>query len=149
MKKPNNLTLCCFTQQVVAVTRLTLDRQTNPGQIETTMAQSSLSNTFTHSKLITHINNDPYLRSKPSSHLAPVHLSRFRHFRAFVSVSFCFISDVLLRQTTAARTSRGVLTPFARPSMVHNCPYCKDHAVPKRRQIMCDPCRPRTTSASC
>ena len=112
------------------------------------MTQSSLSNAFTHSKLITHINNDPYLRSKPSSHLAPVHLSRFRHFRAFVSVSFCFISDVFLRQTTAARTIRGVLTPFARPSMVHNCPYCKDHAVPKRRQIMCDPCRPRTPSAS-
>ena len=43
----------------VSATRLTLDRQTNPGQIETTMAQSSLSNTFTHSKLITHINNDP------------------------------------------------------------------------------------------
>ena len=68
---------------------------------------------------------------------------------AIVGAPLSLVHDAILYKTSMGRTNRRVSAALERPSRLRRPPPSEDHATPKRRRIMCDPCRPRTTSASC
>ena len=69
--------------------------------------------------------------------------------RAIAGASSSHVHGAILYKTYMVSTNRRVSVALERPSRLRQPPPPEDHAAPKRRRIMCDPCRPRTTSASC
>ena len=69
--------------------------------------------------------------------------------RAIAGAPLSLVHDAILFKTSMGHTNRRVSAALERPSRLRRPPPSEDHAAPKWRRIMCDPCRPRTTSASC